>query len=47
METKIPEIEAKNILSTYTGANNQLIEWKVKFLNSKSFKLTRRKLIMY
>jgi len=41
METKIPEIEARNILSTYEGANNQLIEWKRKFLNNKSFKLTR------
>ena len=47
METKIPEIEGKNILSTYTSANNQLIEWKVKFLNSKSFKLTSASLIMY
>lgn len=41
METKIPEIEAKNILSTYEGANNQLIEWKNKFLNNKNFQLTR------
>jgi SWI/SNF-related matrix-associated actin-dependent regulator 1 of chromatin subfamily A len=42
METKIPEIEAKNILSTYEGANNQLIEWKYKFLNNKNFVLTRK-----
>lgn len=41
METKIPEIEARNILSTYEGANNQLLEWKTKFLNNKNFKLTR------
>jgi len=41
METKIPEIEARNILLTYDGANNQLIEWKMKFINNKSFKLTR------
>jgi len=41
METKIPEIEARNILSTYEGANNQLIEWRTRFLNNKSFKLTR------
>jgi SWI/SNF-related matrix-associated actin-dependent regulator 1 of chromatin subfamily A len=41
METKIPEIEARNILETYEGANNQLIEWRTRFLNSKSFKLTR------
>lgn len=41
MNMAIPEIEAKNILSTYEGANNQLIEWKAKFLNNKNFKLTR------
>jgi len=41
METKIPEIEARNILSTYEGVNNQLIEWKMKFLTNKNFKLTR------
>jgi len=41
METKIPEIEARNILLTYEGANNQLIEWRTRFLNNKSFKLTR------
>ena len=41
METKIPEIEAKNILSTYEGANNQLIEWRTRFLNNKNFNLTR------
>lgn len=41
METKIPEIEAKNILSIYEGANNQLIEWKMRFFNNKSFNLTR------
>jgi len=41
METKIPEIEAKNILLAYDGANNQLIEWKMRFTSSKNFKLTR------
>lgn len=41
MDIKIPEIEARNILSTYEGPNNQLQEWKMKFLNNKSFKLTR------
>jgi SWI/SNF-related matrix-associated actin-dependent regulator 1 of chromatin subfamily A len=41
METKIPEIEAKNILSTYEGSNNQLLEWKRKFIDVKNFKLTR------
>jgi SNF2 family DNA or RNA helicase len=37
----IPEIEAKNILLTYEGPNNQLLEWKRKFVDVKNFKLTR------
>jgi hypothetical protein len=37
----IPEIEARNILLKYEGANNQLLEWKTKFLNTSNFKLTR------
>lgn len=37
----IPEIEAKNILLNYEGANNQLLEWKRKFVDVKNFKLTR------
>lgn len=41
METKIPEIEARTILSTYEGSNNQLLEWKRKFTEVKNFKLTR------
>ena len=41
METKIPEIEARKILETYEGANNQIIEWKRRILNGKGFKLTR------
>ena len=41
METKIPEIEARNILSVYEGSNNQLLDWKRKFLEVKNFKLTR------
>ena len=41
METKIPEVEARNILSTYEGSNNQLLEWKRKFKDVKNFKLTR------
>ena len=32
METKIPEIEAREILLNYNGFNNQLLEWKKKFL---------------
>jgi len=41
MEAKIPEIEARNILLTYDGANNQLLEWKEKFIKNKKFKLAR------
>lgn len=37
----IPEIEARDILSKYEGSNNQLLEWKKKFVEVKSFKLTR------
>jgi SNF2 family DNA or RNA helicase len=37
----IPEIEARNILLTYNGSNNQLLEWKRKFNDVKNFKLTR------
>ena len=37
METKIPEIEARNILSTYKGSNNQLLDWKRKFVEVKNF----------
>lgn len=41
MEKKIPEIEARDILITYEGSNNQLLEWKNKVLEPKSFTLTR------
>ena len=41
METKIPEIDARNILSRYEGSNNQLLDWKRKFIDVKNFKLTR------
>jgi len=37
----IPEIEARDILSIYDGSNNQLLEWKRKFIELKNFKLTR------
>lgn len=37
----IPEIEARDILSTYDGSNNQLLEWKRRFVEVKNFKLTR------
>jgi len=41
MQSKIPEIEAREILSTYEGFNNQLIEWKKKLTELKNFQLTR------
>jgi len=41
MEIKIPEVEARNILETYDGSNNQLLEWKRRFVEVKNFKLTR------
>jgi SWI/SNF-related matrix-associated actin-dependent regulator 1 of chromatin subfamily A len=41
METKIPEIEARNILLNYEGSNNQLLDWKRKFTDIRNFKLTR------
>ena len=37
----IPEITGRNILSEYEGSNNQLLDWKKKFISSKNFKLTR------
>jgi SWI/SNF-related matrix-associated actin-dependent regulator 1 of chromatin subfamily A len=37
----IPEIEARELLSTYEGSNNQLLDWKRKFTDVKNFKLTR------
>lgn len=37
----IPEIEARELLSTYEGSNNVLLEYKRKFVEVKNFKLTR------
>jgi len=37
----IPEIEARDVLLTYEGSNNQLLEWKRRFVEVKNFKLTR------
>lgn len=37
----IPEIEAKNILESYEGFNNQLLEWKRKLSYIKNYALTR------
>jgi SWI/SNF-related matrix-associated actin-dependent regulator 1 of chromatin subfamily A len=41
MSGMIPEIEAREVLSTYEGSNNQLLEYKRKFVDVKNFKLTR------
>jgi SWI/SNF-related matrix-associated actin-dependent regulator 1 of chromatin subfamily A len=41
MSGKIPEIEAREILTIYSGSNNQLLEWKRKLYDSKNFGLTR------
>jgi SWI/SNF-related matrix-associated actin-dependent regulator 1 of chromatin subfamily A len=41
MEIKIPEIEARTILLTYEGSNNQILDWKRKVDEVKNFKLTR------
>ena len=41
MEVKIPEIEARKILETYEGANNQILEWKRRMSIGKGFKLAR------
>jgi len=41
MEMKILELDAKEILRAYTGANNQILEWQYKLNNVKGFKLAR------
>lgn len=41
MTIETPEIKARNILENYDGSNNQILEWKSKLLNSKTFSLTR------
>ena len=41
MSTMIPEIEARELLVTYDGSNNHLLEFKRKFTDVKNFKLTR------
>jgi len=45
MELKILEIEAREILQIYTGANNQILEWQYKLNNIKGFKLARTQAI--
>ena len=41
METKIPEIVAREILLSYSGSNNHLLELKRKLLETKNFNITR------
>lgn len=41
METKIPEIQAREILENYEGSNNVLLDYKRKLVEVKNFKLTR------
>lgn len=41
MDSLIPQIEAKNILLTYTGFNNQLLYWKKRLETERTFNLTK------
>lgn len=41
METKIPEVIAREILYAYAGSNNHLLELKKKLLESKNYSITR------
>ena len=41
METKIPEIVAREILLSYSGSNNHLLDLKKRLLEVKTFSLTR------
>jgi SWI/SNF-related matrix-associated actin-dependent regulator 1 of chromatin subfamily A len=41
MSTKIPEIEAREILTSYSGSNNQILEWKRRLFDNKNYALTR------
>jgi hypothetical protein len=38
---KIIEIEAKNIVLNYDGANNQILNYKLKFLKNSKFNLSK------
>ena len=40
MGNTIPEIEAREIVTGYTGFNNQILEWKKKFETVKNYALT-------
>lgn len=41
MEILLPEVKAKNILLTYSGANNYILQLKSYYTNNKSKQLTR------
>jgi SWI/SNF-related matrix-associated actin-dependent regulator 1 of chromatin subfamily A len=41
METKIPEVVAREILLSYAGSNNHLLELKRRMLESKNYALSR------
>jgi SWI/SNF-related matrix-associated actin-dependent regulator 1 of chromatin subfamily A len=41
METKIPEVIAREILYAYAGSNNHLLELKKKLLQTKNYSITR------
>ena len=41
MDTKIPEVAAREILMDYEGSNNQILDWKRKLQESKYFSLSR------
>ena len=41
METKIPEVVAREILASYEGSNNQILEWKKRMQASKYFSISR------
>jgi len=41
MGKEIPEIEAREILTGYTGYNNQILEWQKRSESTKNYNLTR------
>lgn len=41
METKIPEVVAREILYSYAGSNNHLLDLKKKLLQTKNYSITR------
>src|ERR1035441_5598872 len=41
MQKNIPEIEARDILFSYNGYNNHILDWKNKLGRIKNYNLTR------